>query len=119
MNINDWKNMYWDQVNKRKNEQQRYTPKYNIVNNNNNNYNNNDELLKRLTLLEQKDIYGKIYSIDKNFIVIETDIGKISVHKSNYNGINFSYKHINKLCKFKLIYHINKYQGKGITLIKI
>uniref|UniRef100_A0A6C0C6Z5 Uncharacterized protein n=1 Tax=viral metagenome TaxID=1070528 RepID=A0A6C0C6Z5_9ZZZZ len=111
MNINDWKNMYWDQVNKRKNEQQRYIPKYNIVNN------NNDELLKRLTLLEQKNIYGEIYSIDKNFIVIKTDIGKISVHKSNYNGINFSYKHINKLCKFKLIYHINKYQGKDITFI--
>ena len=108
---NNYKNMYWDQVRKRKLLEEQYSSR--IHNNNNNDI----KLLERINFLEQSYIFGNISSINNNFIIISTNIGDISIHKSKVDHTLFSYKHINKKCKFKLFYHINKYQGHDLILL--
>ena len=115
----DYKNMYWDQVNKRKGYEkiiERYSINYKLENNNNNN--NIKELEKRIDLLEQNYINGTIIGLSENFLTIKCKYGEISIHKSKLNNNELLYgKNMHKQCRFKLRYHLNKYQGKDLIII--
>ena len=114
----DYRNMYWDQVSKRK-EIEKEKGFNNIIINREliNSNNQNNDLLKRINLLEQNYIYGKITGLNNTFMKIKTDIGDISIHKSKLHNNELYGKNMNRDCKFKLYYHINKYQGHDLILL--
>jgi len=112
----DYKNMYWDQINKRKGYD-KIIERYHINSNLENNNNNIKELEKRIDLLEQNYIDGNIIGLSEKFITIKCKYGEISIHKSQLNKEILYGKNMNKMCKFKLKYHINKYQGKDLILL--
>tara|TARA_A100001015_G_C14537129_1_gene536433 strand:+ start:21 stop:569 length:549 start_codon:yes stop_codon:yes gene_type:complete len=91
--------------------------RYHINSNLENNNNNIKELEKRIDLLEQNYIDGNIIGLSEKFITIKCKYGEISIHKSQLNKEILYGKNMNKMCKFKLKYHINKYQGKDLILL--
>jgi hypothetical protein len=106
----DWKRMYWDQVNKRKESNiivDRYNSNINLQ---------NEDLKKRIDLLEQNYIDGTIIGLSNNFMTIRCKYGEISIHKSKLNNELLYGKNMYKSCKFKLIYHLNKYQGTSLII---
>jgi len=113
----DYKNMYWDQIKKRKGYEkiiERYRINCNLENNNN----DIKELEKRIDLLEQNYVDGTVIGLSENFLTIRSKYGEISIHKSKLNKNELLYgKNMNRQCKFKLSYHLNRYQGKDLILL--
>ena len=113
----DYKNMYWDQIKKRKGYEkiiERYRINCNLENNNN----DIKELEKRIDLLEQNYVDGTVIVLSENFLTIRSKYGEISIHKSKLNKNELLYgKNMNRQCKFKLSYHLNRYQGKDLILL--
>ena len=106
----DWKRMYWDQITKRKVSNiivERYNDNINLQ---------NEHLKKRIDLLEQNYIDGTIIGLSNNFMTIRCKYGEISIHKSKLNNELLYGKNMYKPCKFKLRYHLNKYQGTSLII---
>tara|TARA_B100001059_G_C17777121_1_gene551958 strand:- start:1003 stop:1359 length:357 start_codon:yes stop_codon:yes gene_type:complete len=118
MSTDDYKNLYWSVIHKRGEKEAEYLL-YNsdIKRKLLNISSENIELNKRIDLLEQNYIDGNIIGLSEKFITINCKYGEISIHKSQLNKEILYGKNMNKRCKFKLKYHINKYQGKDLILL--
>ena len=119
MSTDDYTNMYWSQINKRKEiELENHNVKSDMIREINTLEITNKELLKRINLLEQNYLNGTITRINQSYFVIETNIGEFSIHKSKlgYN-IEFSFENMNKNCQFKLYYYRSQYFGHMLELI--
>lgn len=119
MSSDDYKNLYWSVIHKRDEKEAEYLL-YNLDIKRKllNISSENIELNKRIDLLEQNYINGTIIGLSENFLTIKCKYGEISIHKSKLNNNELLYgKNMHKQCRFKLRYHLNKYQGKDLIII--
>ena len=68
-------------------------------------------------LIEKVSKIGGRTIYPENLNLTKCKYGEISIHKSQLNKEILYGKNMNKRCKFKLKYHINKYQGKDLILL--
>ncbi len=117
MSTDDYKNLYWSVIHKREEDKiEQLSNHIEMKNTLLNISSENIELNKRIDLLEQNYIDGTIIGLSEKFITIKCKYGEMSIHKSQLNNEMFG-KNMNRQCKFKLKYHINKYQGKDLILL--
>ncbi len=118
MSTDDYSNMYWSQVNKRKEiEVENHNIKSEMIREINTLEITNKDLLKRINLLEQNYLNGTIIRINQAYFVIETNIGEFSIHKSKLgSNVEFTLGNMNKHCRFKLYYYRNQYFGHMLDI---
>jgi len=102
----EYKNKFWSQYHKRIGIEKGHKGLTNEVN----------DLLKRLYLLEGKDIEGKIVKMNSSFYFVTCSFGSFSVHMSQLQNLQFLPSNINKDCVFNLNYKDNKYQGVNLYI---
>ena len=102
----EYVNKFWSQYHKRKGVEKGVTGLKTEVN----------ELLKRLHLLEENDIDGKIVKMNSAFYFVTCEFGTFSVHSSQLQNLQFIPGNINKDCVFNLNYKDNKYQGVNLYI---
>ena len=114
----DYRNMYWSQVNKRKEiEDERCFDKSSLIREVNNLGIKNKELMNRISVLEKKKMFGEIVRKNSSFYIIGCDMGEFSIHKSKLNEIEFSEEYIGERFSFNIYYTQNKYNIKNLVLI--
>ena len=116
----DYNNLYWAQVNKRKElEREMHLEKSSLIREVNNLGIKNKELMNRISVLEKKKMFGEIIKKNSVFYIIECDddIGEFSIHKSKLNGIEFCEENVEKRCTFNIYYTHNKYNIKNLVLV--
>ena len=102
----EYKNKFWSQYHKRKGVEKGHKGLTDEIN----------ELLKRLHLLEKKDITGQIVKMNSAFYFVTCEFGTFSVHCSQLMNLQFITDNINKDCVFNLNYKDNKYQGVNLYI---
>jgi|TARA_B100000768_G_C11009646_1_gene261437 hypothetical protein len=119
MSTDDYKKLYWSVIHKRdEKEEEQLSNHVEMKRKLLNISSENIELNKRIDLLEQNYIDGTIIGLSEKFITIKCKYGEISIHKSKLNKNELLYgKNMHKKCKFKLSYHLNRYQGKDLILL--
>ena len=102
----EYKNKFWSQYHKRKGVEKGVSGLKNEVN----------ELLKRLHLLEVKEVEGKIVKMNSVFYFVTCEFGVFTVHRSQLQNLQFIPANINKDCVFNLNYKDHKYQGVNLYI---
>ena len=102
----EYVNKFWSQYHKRKGVEKGAAGLKNEVN----------ELLKRLHLLEGKEIEGKIVKMNSAFYFVTCEFGTFSVHSSQLQNLQFLPSNINKDCVFNLNYKDQKYLGINLYI---
>ena len=102
----EYKNKFWSQYHKRKGVEKGVSGLKNEVN----------ELLKRLHLLEVKEVEGKIVKMNSGFYFVTCEFGVFTVHNSQLQNLQFIPANINKDCVFNLNYKDHKYQGVNLFI---
>ena len=114
----DYRNMYWSQVNKRKEiEDEIRLEKTSLIRDVHNLGIKNKELMNRISVLEKKKMFGEIVRKNSSFYIIGCDMGEFSIHKSKLNEIEFSEEYIGERFSFNIYYTQNKYNIKNLVLI--